>query len=119
MAGKKEKTKQQRIDAEIRRLYKLFASADENRQSVMQSLIENAAFMAVTLEDLQRDITEKGAVSTYKNGENQYGTKKSPEVEIYNTMIKNHAAVLKQLSDMLPDDGKKDNELLSYLRGEA
>lgn len=119
MAGKKEKTKQQRIDAEIRRLYKLFASADENRQSVMQSLIKNAAFMAVTLEDLQKDITKNGAVSTYKNGENQYGTKKSPEVEIYNTMIKNHAAVLKQLSDMLPDDSRNDNELLSYLRGEA
>lgn len=117
MAEKKQKTKQQRMDAEIKRLCKLFAEADESRKSVMQSLIENAAFMAVTLEDLQKEINENGAVSTYKNGENQYGTKKSPEVEIYNTMIKNHAAVLKQLSDMLPDGSSQKNELMEFVCG--
>ena len=117
LAEKKQKTKQQRMDAEIKRLCKLFAEADESRKSVMQSLIENAAFMAVTLEDLQKEINENGAVSTYKNGENQYGTKKSPEVEIYNTMIKNHAAVLKQLSDMLTDSSSQKNELMEFVCG--
>lgn len=28
--------------------------------------------------------------------------KKSPEVEIYNTMIKNHLSIMKQLTDLLP-----------------
>ena len=58
--------------------------------------------MTVTLEDLQETINREGAVSEYQNGENQWGTKKSPEVEIYNTMIKNHMTIIKQLSDLLP-----------------
>ena len=62
----------------------------------------NAAFMSVTLQLLQTEINKNGAVSEYKNGENQFGTKKSPEVEIYNTMIKNYSAVMKQLTDLLP-----------------
>jgi hypothetical protein len=66
-------------------------------------LIKNAAFMTITLEDLQAVINEHGAVSQYKNGENQFGTKKSPEVEIYNTMIKNYSSIIKQLTDLLPE----------------
>jgi len=49
-------------------------------------------------------------VSTYQNGENQWGTKKSPEIEIYNAMIKNHAAIIKQLQDMLPKSDIAEND---------
>ena len=58
--------------------------------------------MVVTLKDLKQTINRVGSISKYQNGENQWGTKKSPEVEIYNTMIKNHMAIIKQLSDLLP-----------------
>jgi hypothetical protein len=68
----------------------------------VDSLIRNAAFMTVTLQDLQAEINENGVMSEYKNGEHQWGTKKSPQVEIYNTMIKNHASITKQLTDLLP-----------------
>lgn len=66
--------------------------------------------MAVTLEDLQKDIIDKGYVSKYQNGENQWGTKKSPEVETYNSMIKNHMAVMKQLTDLLPKQNVKTED---------
>jgi hypothetical protein len=95
-------TKEQRISKEMSRLKKLFSNIPKNIMNSVLALIRNAAFMTVTLEDLQDKINESGAVSEYQNGENQWGTKKSPEVEIYNTMIKNLSTVIKQLAELVP-----------------
>jgi hypothetical protein len=95
-------TKEQRISKEMSRLKKLFSNIPKNIMNSFLALIRNAAFMTVTLEDLQDKINESGAVSEYQNGENQWGTKKSPEVEIYNTMIKNLSTVIKQLAELVP-----------------
>ena len=91
-----------KIKKEIARLKKLFQSVSKETMDIVDSLIKSAAFMTITLYDLQETINKEGAVSTYQNGENQHGTKKSPEVEIYNTMIKNHSNIIKQLSDLIP-----------------
>ncbi|MFD1176875.1 hypothetical protein ACFQ3W_11265 [Paenibacillus puldeungensis] len=118
MAKKNEsidQTKRDKIDAEIVRLTKLLNDVDNKSKKIVESLIKNAAFMAVTLDELQETMNENGVVSEYQNGEHQWGTKKSPEVEIYNVMIKNHSAIMKQLTDLRPkappktqDDGFED-----------
>jgi hypothetical protein len=115
---KEEKRRVSSINKEKRRLSSIFTKIDAKAKKAVQSLIENAAFMAVSLQDLQQTINEKGAVSKYQNGENQWGTKKSPEVEIYNTMIKNYSSVIKQLTDLLPkkNDDDKNDELIKYLK---
>lgn len=115
---KKELTKEDRIKKEINRLKKLYKDMPENTMKKVISLIENAAFMTVTLEDLQDAINKNGTISEYKNGENQYGTKKSPEVEVYNTMIKNHMGIIKQLTDLMPEkpDIKKEDDFLKILK---
>ena len=100
-----EKERERRIKQEKDKLKRQFSKIDKKKKTLVQRLIENAAFMAVTLEDLQQEINEKGCISEYKNGENQYGTKKAPEVEVYNTMVKNYAAVIRQLTDLLPEGG--------------
>lgn len=97
-----EAAKQERIKAEIRRLNSLFKDMSKDTKKLVRSLIENAAFMAVTLEDLQNHINTHGVVSDYQNGEHQWGTKKSPEVEVHISMTKNHSAVMRQLTDLLP-----------------
>ncbi len=101
-----EEERERRIKQEKDKLKRQFSKIDKKKKALVQRLIENAAFMAVTLEDLQQEINEKGCISEYKNGENQYGTKKAPEVEIYNTMVKNYAAVIRQLTDLLPEGGE-------------
>ena len=68
----------------------------------IQAVIENAAFMAITLSELQDYLNENGLTVEYQNGENQFGIKKSPEIEIYNTMIKNFVSTMKSLTDLLP-----------------
>ncbi|MFT9496618.1 hypothetical protein [Anaerosolibacter sp.] len=118
--SKKVLTKEQRIRKEINRLRKLFKDMPVNTMNTVISLIENAAFMTITLEDLQVSINKNGIVSEYQNGENQWGTKKSPEVEIYNTMIKNHMGIMKQLTDLIPDqpkqEPKKEDDFIKILK---
>lgn len=105
-----EPTKRERIDAEVDRLSKLLSDVDSKSKKIVNSLIRNAAFMAVTLDELQETMNTNGVVSEYQNGENQWGTKKSPEVEIYNTMIKNHSAIMKQLTDLRPKTPPKPED---------
>lgn len=96
-----------RIEEEKRKLNRQFTKLDNRTKKVVASLIENAAFMIVQLEDLHAKINKDGVVCEYQNGENQWGTKKSPEVEVYNTMIKNHLAIMKQLTDLIPSEAGK------------
>ena len=91
-----------RIKKEINKLNRLIKDMDKETRDTIVSLIKNAAFMTVTLEDLQDDINLNGTVEKYQNGEAQFGLKKSSSVEIYNTMIKNHMTIIKQISDLLP-----------------
>ena len=62
MAARKELTKDQRIKKEIARLKRIFADLDKNKLQAVESLIKNAAFMAVSLEELQEIIDEEGYV---------------------------------------------------------
>lgn len=102
--------KNERIRAEIKRLEGTLTKLDPKSKKIARSIIENAAFMAITLEDLQATMNEKGVISEYQNGENQWGTKKSPEVEIYNTMVKNQSSLIKQLTDLLPNEPPKKKD---------
>lgn len=94
--------KDKRIKKEYNRLRSLYRKMPKDTMKVVESLIRNAAFMAITLHDLQEHINLHGCVSEYQNGENQWGTKKAPEVDIHIAMTKNHNATMKQLADLLP-----------------
>ncbi len=74
--------------------------------------------MAVSLEDLQSIINNNGYVDEYQNGQNQFGTKKSAEVDIYNTMVKNYTTVIKNLVDLLPNHEKdiENDEVLKFIK---
>lgn len=111
MAAKKILSKEEKIRREIARLKRVFKNLDGNMLITVQSLIQNAAFMSVTLEELQETINKDGCTSKYQNGENQFGTKKSPEIEIHIAMTKNHAVVIKQLTDLVPPEKRKDSKL--------
>lgn len=100
----------ERINEEIKRLSKGFTKIPAKAKTTVKKLIENAAFMAITLEDLQNQINETGTVEEYQNGANQWGTKTNPDVQTYNSMIKNYSNVIKQLSEFLPKEDPKPKE---------
>lgn len=112
-----KKEKEKRIKKEITKLKKIWRENgkkdDEQTKKILDfalPLIENLAFMTVTLADLKDQINEEGCVVEYKNGENQYGTKKNPAVETYNTMLKNYTNAYKALADMIPKPEEYDEK---------
>ena len=99
--------KEKRIKKEIKRLRKLLGKGDPKIEASAK-LIENAAFLAVGLEDLRVEILDTGWTETYKNGENQTGRKKSAAADIYMTTYKNYLATVKQLAEIVPDKSTAD-----------
>lgn len=109
----------ERIKQEYQRLRKLYSKISGNKLKLVLKLIARAAFMAVTLADLERYISEHGCVEEYQNGANQHGKKKSSEVEVYNAMIKNYTAVIKELAGLLPQttDTPQDDGFEDFING--
>ena len=102
-----ELTKEERIKVELDRISFLFEKADANEKALAFPLIQNAAFMRVTLEDLQKIINEEGVTEVYQNGANQHGVKQSATLQSYNALVKNFGSVIKALSAILPPEEKK------------
>lgn len=102
MAIKKILTKDERVKKEINRLKKIFKTLDKNKLDTVQTLIQNAAFMSVTLEDLQEIINKDGCTHEYTNGANQAGVKRSAEMDVYIAMTRNQSTIIKQLTDLAP-----------------
>ena len=108
--------KQKRIKKEINRLKKLFRDIDENKKKLVQTTIEDVAFLTVTMQDLRENIVREGTTVTYKNGEDQYGTKQSPDAQLYLQMSQKQTQAMKILIDCMPktpastvkDDGFDD-----------
>ena len=101
--SKTEKTKEQRIKSEISKLKKNYSNLDKERMTLAMKLIENAAFMTITLEDLQKEINEKGSIRTVTNGNGFETIQEAPELKAYNAVMQRYTPCIKQLTDMLPD----------------
>ena len=99
-----ELSKEARITKEYTRMKKLFSAMPENELSFCDPLLQNAAFMKVTLEDLQRQINENGVTDQYQNGANQSGTKASADLQAYNSLAKVYNALMDKLSAKLPKE---------------
>ncbi len=111
MASKDEKALKAALpddEAVIReydRLIKLFKTAPREKLALARKLISRAAFLAVTIDELERDVSENGYEDEYQNGEFQKGKKKSAAAELHVTYSKNLFTVMKQLNEMLDIKG--------------
>lgn len=113
-----EKTK--RIKKESARLKRLFKEIDENKKKLVFTTIEDVAFMTITMQDLREEIVRNGTTCTYKNGENQYGTKQSPEAQLYLQLSQKQTQAMKILLDCLPRTEKpvvKDDGFDDFVKG--
>lgn len=95
-------TKDERIDKEYARISIFFADISPNQREVAVPLLQNSAFMKVTLEDMQEIINSEGVEDEYKNGKDQYCMKPSATLQAYNSMLKNYAGVQLKLMQLLP-----------------
>lgn len=104
VAGYIEKTRQ--IKREVNRLKKLFKDIDENKKKLVYTTIEDVAFMTITMKELRENIIREGTTATYKNGENQYGTKQSPDAQLLLQFSQKQSQAMKILLDCLPKTEK-------------
>ena len=100
----KKRSRARFVKLEVERISKLFEAMPPERKELARPLIENAGFLSVTLEELRKEITEKGIKEQYQNGMNQSGYKDSVEVKTYTSMLKSYMVVIKQLSCLLSSD---------------
>lgn len=109
--------KKKKIEQQKNKLSKIFKQLDKNTFALVQNLINEVAFMSVTLEENRIYIEEHGVKEMYMNGKGQFGYKESVESKNYNAMIKNYTNVVKQLVDFLPKDEKKNagEDLLKFI----
>lgn len=95
-------TKETRIKRERKRLGVIFADLEPNKLSTCQAFIDRAAFITVSLEDLEAQLNETGWIEYYQNGENQSGMKKAAAADVHISLTKNLNAIVKQLLDLVP-----------------
>ena len=122
-----DKQRKNKIKKEQKRLQEIFKNLDTSKKKTVEKLMEDAAFMAVTLEEARQIIARDGIVETYQNGANQTGVKKSSAVEVYDKMVNTYSRVVKQLTDLIPErvifDPEEDEdedpaeELLAFVNG--
>ena len=114
-------TKLQRIKKEESRLNKIFKDFKDGKKfKTAQPLICRAAFLKATLEDYELDINTYGSVEMFQQGKEQEPYERErPVVRQYNQMNSQYAKIIKQLTDLLPDEtaGKIKDELLDFIGG--
>ena len=110
------KKKQREIKKEIKRLEVIYKDIDVKRKDLIPGLIENAAFVRVTLKYLAEDLKENGTTEMFSQSENQAPySRRRPEADLYNTMTGNYLKFIKQLDDMLPKTVEKPTEKIDFL----
>ena len=92
-----------RIKNEKDRLLCLFKGCDPIKISFADGLLDAAAFMRITLDDLSIEIMRNGTTENYNNGQHQSGCKPSAAISAFNLTVKNYSAVMKQLFSMFPE----------------
>lgn len=110
--------KEKQIKKEIHKLRRLFKNLPKDKMKAADGLIQEAAFMKVTLEETRHVIDQEGILEKFEQGSQKF-LREHPATKVYNTMIQRYTTVCKQLFDMIPDPdaGKQaEDELMSFVK---
>ena len=106
----------ERIQMEKTRLAEIFKDLEKNKLDTCAALIDRAAFITVSLEDLEEQLNLTGWVEPYQNGEKQSGMKKAAAADVHISLTKNLNTIMKQLLDLVPPAQKESR--LAAMMGE-
>jgi len=108
MAKKNDLSKEKRITKEEERLRYIYRDVEEDNKSIIQGLINRAAYMLITLEDWENDIDNNGYIEMFTQSEKTAPYERErPVIRLYNTMNKNYQSIIKQLTDLVPKKVEK------------
>src|SRR5690606_24707965 len=112
--------KEKRIKKELSRLKKIFDALPEDAKQVADGLIQEAAFMRVTLEETRAVIDRDGVIERFEQGVQRF-YREHPATKVYTALINRYQGVMKQLIDLLPDEDKtkQGDELMEFVKSRA
>lgn len=95
----------------------MYKDLPKDKAKVIDGLINEAAFMKVSLEETKQVLLSEGLTEIFEQGSQCFNREK-PEVKIYTTLIQRYSNVMKQLIDLIPGEEKKEekDELLEFLK---
>ncbi len=94
--------KAKRIKRELTRLRKSFKPLPEDKRRLAEGLMQEAAFMRVTLEETREIIDREGVIELFEQGKQRF-LREHPATKVYASLVNRYSAVVKQLVDLLPD----------------
>lgn len=100
--------KEDEIKKELAKLKKIFSHIPESKMALVEKLIQNAAYMSITLDELQATVNKEGATLTSKNGNGFDIIQEHPANKAYTALIAKYSSVISQLQSLLPDS-KQDS----------
>ena len=103
------KKQEELIAKEIEKWNALFKEISEDKRKVAQRLIEEAAFMKVTLDILKVNIQLDGPTYKFKQGKQEMIIE-NPAQKSYIQMINRYNTVCNSLFNLLPEDKKKEED---------
>lgn len=102
--------------AEYKKMTEIYGDLSPEQRVICFSMLEEAAFLKVTLKGLREEITKNGTTDEYKNGANQYGTKVSATLQSYNSTLKNYFVLMEKIVKMFPLSAEKSSDLAELMR---
>ena len=87
---------------EQNRIKKIYKNLPKEQLEIAKKLIERAAYMLVSLEDMEAKISADGLVVAMPQG-NYEIERAHPLLQPYNAMVKNYNATIKQLNEFAPN----------------
>ena len=96
-----------RIEKEEKRLSGNFSKLEKKKKGVTKGLIKRAAFMRISLHDLEEDLNKNGFTEYFSQGDQEPYLRERPAAKIYNSLNAGYQKIIKQLTDLLPKEDAK------------
>ena len=121
MSKKKVLDKDRLVNNEINRLTKLFKDIDRNRRLTAKGLIEEAAYMRITLQELKVEIDKSGPIDEMPQGDYSI-LREHPALKAYNTMVQRYTNIIDKLTNLHPKEVKvveEDDGFADFINSRA
>jgi hypothetical protein len=105
MSKSKNKDKDRLVNNEITRLTRLFKDIEANRRLTAKGLIEEAAYMKITLQELKVEIDKHGPIDEMPQGDYSI-LREHPALKSYNTMVQRYTNIIDKLTNLHPNEVK-------------
>ncbi|EGT4600844.1 TPA: hypothetical protein KQC09_003815 [Clostridioides difficile] len=109
--------KEKKIKQEVSRLKKNYKDLEKEKVKILDGLVNEAAFLKISLEETREILTKEGLTEIFKQGKQEFERERL-QVKIYLNFMKLYSNVMKQLIDIIPSDKKQEeeDELIKFIK---